>query len=292
MKRFYKTIFCAVFISAVFFLAVFAAEKIFSDKLYIAKDFILTFFNGNTANYIAEIEDNEDYYEKVDIAKLIENGAVLNDSLMLINSEHPLSEDYRPVLIDLNGNEVFANPYAAKAYDEIKKAIKKEFGNSLYIMSSYRTPEEQSAAIESEGEYAAGANESEHLTGLALDVYVKYHAGMGFLDSEEGKFVNSYCQNYGFIIRYPYYGESVTGIPFEPWHIRYVGQPHAKIITENRITFEEYIDSFVPETHYIYEEYYISRQSGKRSFSIPKGITDIVISPDNTGYYIITGKIN
>lgn len=289
MKRFSKTIIFAAAIAAAFFFAVFAADKFFSEELYIIKDYISNISGGNSERTVLETETD---FETVDISVLLENGATLDDSLMLINSEYPLPDDYEPTLIDLDGNNVYANPAAAKAYDEIKTAVKEKFGTSLYIMSSYRTPEEQAAAIESEGEYAAGINESEHLTGLALDVYVKYHAGMGFLDSDEGQFVNSYCHDYGFIIRYPYYGESITGIPYEPWHLRYVGFPHSRIITENRLTLEEYIESFaIGISYYYYDEYFISRQPANGTFSVPEGLYDIVISPDNTGYYFITGKL-
>ncbi|MBQ7875418.1 MAG: M15 family metallopeptidase [Oscillospiraceae bacterium] len=289
MKRLLKPIFCASIIAVVFFTAIFAADKLFSKELYMIKDSFSNIFGGELPKSAIHSENG---YDSVNIAELLEKGAILDDSLMLINSEYPLSDDYQPALIDLSGNEVFLNPAAAKAYNEIKNAVKNKYGSSLYIMSSYRTPEEQAAAIESEGDYAAGINESEHLTGLALDVYIKYHAGMGFLDCDEGRFVNSYCQDYGFIIRYPYYGESITGIPYEPWHLRYVGFPHAKIIAENRITLEEYIESLVPGTYYYYEDYFILRQSKNEAFSVPEGIYDIIISPDNTGFYIITGKTN
>ena len=45
----------------------------------------------------------------------------------------------------------------------------------------------------------------------------------------------------GFIIRYPKNKENITGYPYEPWHIRYVGTSIAKTISEKNLTFEEYI---------------------------------------------------
>ena len=289
MKRFYKIIISSLAIAIVFFFSVFAVNKYFSSELYIIKDCFSNIFGNNFHKAFVQSENDT---VNTEISSLIENGAYLCDSLLLVNSSYPLPDNYTPILIDLDGNKLYSNPDAAKGYIELKNVIKNKYGSSLYIMSSYRTPDEQKDIIESEGEYAAEINESEHLTGLAFDVYVKYYAGMGFLDSDEGKFVNSSCQDYGFIIRYPYYGEKITGIPYEPWHIHYVGKPHAKIIMENKLTLEEYIDSFVPGASYFYEGYYISRQSGNKGFSVPKGISDIVISPDNTGYYFITGKIN
>ncbi|RYD01409.1 hypothetical protein N752_30920 [Desulforamulus aquiferis] len=51
-----------------------------------------------------------------------------------------------------------------------------------------------------------------------------------------------HCAEYGFIIRYPKGKEDVTGVPFEPWHYRYVGTPHAKEIMDKGITLEEYLE--------------------------------------------------
>lgn len=279
MKKFLiiSLAFAVIFVSGLFI-----AEKFFPAETYIAKSFVTDFSENSFP-----APGKENFEESYDLSELLENGAVLNDSLLLINEDHPFPEDYSPELIDLGG--VFINSCAVSAYKNISEDIKEKFDNSLYIMSAFRTRDEQIEILESENEYAASVDSSEHLSGLALDVYVKYHAGMGFLDSEEGQFVNSFCQDYGFIIRYPYYGEEITGIPFEPWHFRYVGLPHSKIIAENNLTLEEYIESFIPGEIYYYNEYFISKQKTEVIF-IPEGFSEIVISPDNTGYYFITGK--
>ena len=259
------------------------AAKLFPGKIYLMETYLLDFSDKSIPAPTDEI-----LTEETNAKKLLESGAVLSDSLILVNNDYPLPENYSPEITEYKG--VVMNPFTAKGYIGLKEAIYNEFGTNLYIMSSFRTPEEQSAIIDSGNEYAADIYSSEHLTGLALDVYVKYHAGMGFIDSDEGQFVNSFCQNYGFIIRYPYYGEKATGIPYEPWHIRYVGLPHSKIIAENKLTLEEYVLSLVPGKIYVYNEYFILRQNPDEDFCIPKGSYDIEISPDNTGFYIISGK--
>ena len=260
----------------------FIAEKFFPAEIYIAKS-LLTDISENSFPY----SKNESNKANCDLTLLAENGSVLNDSLLLINENHPIPENYSPELIDLGG--VYINSCAEEAYHNLADDIKDLYGNSIYIMSAFRSREEQTEILEYGNEYAASVDSSEHLSGLALDVYVKYYAGMGFLDSEEGQFVNSFCQDYGFIIRYPNYGEEITGIPFEPWHLRYVGLPHSKIIAENNLTLEEYIELYIPEEIYYYEDYFISRQKPGNIF-IPEDFSEIVISPDNTGYYFITGK--
>lgn len=95
---------------------------------------------------------------------------------------------------------------------------------------------------------------------------------------------------YGFIIRYPLFKKHITGIRFEPWHIRYVGLPHSEIIYKERLTLEEYIESLEVGRYYRFKNYYISRQQGEKLL-IPSNLTDVVVSPDNTGFYIITGRI-
>lgn len=281
LKKFLFIIFAFTFL---FISITFVTAKFFPAEFYLVKSKL--FSSGKNFNTFKIVEVS---CENADIKDLIEEGSVLNDSLMLINEKYIIPNDYEPKLTDLGG--VFINSSAEAAYRDIKNAIKENFNNSLYIMSAYRSAEEQIEIKKSKGEYAAFENSSEHLSGLAIDVYVKYHAGMGFLDCDEGQFVNSFCQNYGFIIRYPYYGEDITGIPYEPWHIRYVGLPHSIIIANSKITLEKYIESLIPGNFYSYENYIISRQPIDESIMIPENAFEITISPDNTGYYIVTAKI-
>ena len=46
---------------------------------------------------------------------------------------------------------------------------------------------------------------------------------------------------FGFILRFPSDKTDVTSISFEPWHYRYVGRYHAKIMHDNGLCLEEYI---------------------------------------------------
>ena len=88
-------------------------------------------------------------------------------------------------------------------------------------------------------------------------------------------------------MRYPANKEDVTGIAYEPWHIRYVGQPHAKIMMESGLTLEEYIEVLTPGTWYKYGDYLIARLS-PYGLNLPARMEACEISPDNTGYYIVT----
>lgn len=78
-----------------------------------------------------------------------------------------------------------------------------------------------------------------------------------------------------------------TGIGYEPWHIRYVGIPHARIIDQKNWTLEEYYAYLEVGKYYQYENYLITSQP-QDSIEIPQNYEKIVISPDNQGNYLLT----
>lgn len=228
-------------------------------------------------------------FESYELSELEANGkAEFNCNLMLINEDFPLIEEPSNELDDYKSLGVIMDKNVCEPFSLLSDAVFEKYGETLYISSSYRTAEEQAEIKAEEGEIAQSVGASEHQAGLALDVYVDYFAGAGFIKSEAGRFVNSNCSEYGFIIRYPYYGKSETGIDYEPWHIRYVGKPHSGIIAKNSITLEEYIKSLEVGEFYRYDGYIISRQSVKGKIKLPEKYKTAEISPDNCGNYIVT----
>lgn len=214
----------------------------------------------------------------------------VDESLLLVNNKYKISENYIPQTTFHQERDVEMNICAKESFDELSKALFEETGETLFISSAYRDFEKQKEIKAEEGETAQNPGCSEHQTGLALDVFVKNFAGESFIKSPSGQFINENCGDYGFIIRYPIFGEKKTGIPYEPWHLRYVGFPHSKIINESKMTFEDYIDFFKIGKFYTYENYLITRQKTKNIF-VPKSFESAVVSEDNTGAVIITFKI-
>lgn len=159
---------------------------------------------------------------------------------------------------DVDGEEIQVEKETYNAYLELKKFL--ETKNVIIgISSAYRSKDYQQDIYESFIEkygkdYAdkvvAPVGCSEHHTGLALDINImkdgKWPESNPELmeDEESYKEIHQYLANYGFILRYPEGKESVTGYPYEPWHIRYVGNPVAKIITKNNYTLEEYLNNY------------------------------------------------
>ena len=219
-----------------------------------------------------------------------ETDIVYNSTLCLINNRYPIRDELPFKLVDYKDTGVLMDESIVESYAELSADVKKHVGDNLFVMSHYRNEQEQKYLYEEDNNTAALPGASEHQTGLALDVYVKGYAGSGFLKSEAGQYVNKNSWKYGFIIRYPLFKKHITGIRFEPWHIRFVGLPHSEIIYKEGLTLEEYISSLGVGNFYKYKNYYISRQEGDKLL-IPYHLKEVMLSPDNTGCYIITGML-
>lgn len=268
-------------------ISLIGATLIFDEFNYIIKD---------TASHIGKSIKLEKRYnlnfKSYTLNEVKENPKItFNNNLLLINEEHLIPSETEMQLADYSSLGILMDENLCEPYKKLTEDIFQNFGENLYISSSYRTSEKQAKIKDEEGDTAQSVGASEHQAGLALDVYIQYFAGMGFIKSNTGQYVNSYCYKYGFIIRYPYFDKKTTGIEYEPWHIRYVGEPHAEIISKNRITLEEYISDFKPGEFYEYDGYIISRQIADDEIKLPEKYNSAEISSDNCGNYIITIKI-
>jgi len=183
------------------------------------------------------------------------------EQLVLVNKEFALPEDYIPE--DLVVPDIpfpFEEDLPQKQMREIAaEPLEKMFqaadeaGLELYAQSGYRSYERQDAIFASNagqhGEeeantFSARPGESEHQTGLTMDVTspdVDFTLTVDFAETDEGKWVQEHAAYFGFIIRYPEGKEDITEYQYEPWHLRYVGEEAAKKIMEKDITFEEYL---------------------------------------------------
>lgn len=188
----------------------------------------------------------------------------LNDwELLLVNEQHKIKEEPKNLKELPDGHKVDSRIY--EPYLSLVEGAKKA-GYELTVISAYRSVAEQEAIVERDTEenlyqgvpedeakkkameYLTVPGLSEHHTGLALDVLdVKwYQEGKmleeGFGETEAGKWLDENACHYGFIIRYQKGKEKITGINYEPWHIRYVGKENAEYMTKNHLVLEEYVD--------------------------------------------------
>ncbi len=170
--------------------------------------------------------------------------------VLLVNGDHPLPEDYAPKeLVNLYGQKrhfLLANSAielekeAFEAANRMFKLAEDEDMNGFILTSGYRTREKQAELYaENTDGTAQRPGCSEHETGLAFDVTARYDSGT-FEDTAQFKWLIEHCWDFGFILRYPKDKTNVTGIAYESWHYRYVGEEAAKIIHETGWTLEEY----------------------------------------------------
>ncbi|MCI8653875.1 MAG: M15 family metallopeptidase [Angelakisella sp.] len=182
--------------------------------------------------------------------------------LVLINPTHAIEKE-----LEMEFDEVQGYQFDKRITGKIRELIAaaKEDGINLAIISGYRTMDrsrilyankiaeyknmgydEATAKIEA-AKWVAPPGTSEHHSGLAMDIvsagyYTKYSDLVeAFENDPEAIWLKENCARFGFILRFPKDKTEVTGINFEPWHFRYVGEEHAKEIMEQGICLEEYL---------------------------------------------------
>ncbi|UOE94044.1 D-alanyl-D-alanine carboxypeptidase family protein [Alkalihalobacillus sp. LMS39] len=188
-----------------------------------------------------------------------------DDVLVLINKQYRLPRDYIPsnlVIPDIAfvyEDKAERNHLREEAAKALEQLFKDSYSNGIKLkaLSGYRSFATQKHIFPNyvlrEGfqwanQFSAFPGESEHQTGLAMDVTsesVGYQLTQDFGKTEEGKWVAENAHKYGFIIRYPEGLEDITGYTYEPWHLRFVGHKHAANIYELDITLEEYIEEYL-----------------------------------------------
>lgn len=180
-----------------------------------------------------------------------------NSIEIIVNKYNYVPKDYVPKdLVDVNNynrGNVTLNKEARDAFYNMAHDLEKE-NLHIRIISGYRSIKYQedlynsylkNNSQEKVDTYSARSGFSEHHTGLAIDVDNGKVDFNHFQITEEFKWLQANAYKYGFILRYPYGKEKITGYTYEPWHYRYVGKDIAKYIYDNDITFEEYYYEFI-----------------------------------------------
>ena len=115
--------------------------------------------------------------------------------------------------------------------------------NGFIVTSGYRDYNRQAEVYaQSEPGKAQEPGASEHQTGLAFDVTAETNGG--FESTPQYGWLMNHAHEYGFIQRYPANKVDETGISYEPWHYRYVGEEAATIIHKKNITLEEFVKRY------------------------------------------------
>ncbi len=190
--------------------------------------------------------------------------------LTLVNKQNPCGTDYVPeelaVIPDeltLYGKEVRMEANAALAAEALVRELRARGFEDIAITSGYRSyeyqqilfntylgnemskhPDWSQARCEAEVlTYSARPGESEHQTGLCMDLISTQNVVLDetFADNPAYAWLTENAHHFGFILRYPKGEEETTGYSYEPWHYRFVGVEAASGIHEKGLTLEDYL---------------------------------------------------
>ena len=226
----------------------------------------------------------------------ITNEQIYQGNLLLVNNHYPVHQEYiKSDIVNLFNHKELTKGYGlfnnniklsediAHKFSEMIAAAKKDWISHFLITSGYRDFDEQSRLYNKMSpDYALPAGHSEHNLGLSLDVG---STQMKMDKAPEGKWLEKNAWKYGFILRYPKDKTNITGIQYEPWHIRYVGLPHSAIMQEENLTLEEYLD-------YLKKEKNISASVNGKKYTVSyyPVSQSITINVPVNHYYEISGN--
>lgn len=206
--------------------------------------------------------------KKNTVQKALPDSNVKDWNLVLVGPKNKIENEVaESQLTTLSDDSHQVDSRIAADYEAFSEAATKA-GFPLVIISAFRSVESQkevfdtnvSGLINGNGMSEADAitktketmtepGYSEHHTGLAIDIvdqewYNSYSTQVldaSYGDHDGAKWIAENAPKYGFIIRYPKDRQDITGITYEPWHIRYVGKENAEYITKNDLTLEEFL---------------------------------------------------
>ena len=236
---------------------------------------------------------------------------ISNGDLVLVNGDHKFSgtvvntDTVYSYLFDGNGSQIMSTSsteLTAKA--ETFEAFNK-MGCDFYSAKRLSTLMINTAMPADDDENSSSAC-YEHDTGLAFDLHL-YDANTGsypeFTGEGDYSWISENCWKYGLVLRYPEDKADVTGVSPMAYHFRYVGIPHAEIMTANKLCLEEYIDfvkdytfekplTFTAFDDTEYSVYYVAADKGSTT-NVPVPLDDSnnerpnTISGNNVDGYIV-----
>lgn len=179
--------------------------------------------------------------------------------ILLVNKNHLFNEDdlnnYEMVEYEnYNEKTIYIETETFKHFEMLKAHLRVD-NIEIDIEDAYRSLETQeNIFLDYMKKYGLDYAEqvvdmpgtSEHHTGQAIDIIIKKNGNWIIEKSELMKEkitfskIHDCLKYFGFILRYPKDKENITGYPYEPWHIRYVGN-YISMNIGNR-TLEEFLE--------------------------------------------------
>ena len=210
-------------------------------------------------------KNNESYMDYLNSKIVNKNYTMTEKDVNDFNEARLLDEEgrYETIPVTTSTTPAYINPHVKAAFLFMRDYVKEKYNIILDVNYAYRTFAEQAdlynEIVATEGQKEADKKvakpgESEHHTGLAIDVQVrkvmpKFVPNKPIVRKIFDRITIPMCQKklwkvapqFGFIQRYERGKEKLTGIETpEPWHYRYVGKETAEYMRKNGLTFEEY----------------------------------------------------
>ncbi len=173
---------------------------------------------------------------------------------VVVNKHRPLPQGYAPAKLREVAPGQRLVPAAARRAEALLAAAADD-GVALRVASAYRSTADQAAAFrrwsrvlgpERAAVQSARPRHSEHETGLALDLLPaagECQEFACFADTAQARWLAEHAHEHGFVVRYPEGQEDVTGFTYEPWHLRFVGEPLARDMHAlGSTSLEEHLD--------------------------------------------------
>lgn len=191
------------------------------------------------------------------------SGVLDNPNLIIVNQQHPIQKElkFERFLIGKETINTGIINSLSRLFSEAEKN-----GFRFTLVSGYRSIAYQKNLFDQSVQrhrdagysleqaqnmtlsYSQMPGSSEHHTGLAVDII-----DTAFLNDRQDlyddvdqlisqQWLINHAVDYGFILRYPKTKVNWTGINYEPWHFRFVGQENAIYMTKNGLSLEEYIE--------------------------------------------------
>lgn len=149
-----------------------------------------------------------------------------------------IASDLRRMIADAKTQDIVLMICSAYRSEEYQSGL---YNNKIAEHVNLGYSDEEAAALAATIVLPPGT--SEHQTGLAVDIVTPDYQVLddGFVETPAARWLAENSWQYGFVLRYPQDKQSITDIIYEPWHFRYVGYDHAKIMYENNYCLEEYL---------------------------------------------------
>lgn len=277
-------------------------------------------------SYIIDQEENKLVWSNFD--RQIEfTDETSQGDLFLINPQYPVSSEFIPnnmvnlanhinSYIRVSRNDMEIDEVAFNSITSMLKDAYYDGADQMVVISTYRSYQRQTTLFNNRVNFllaSMGADEarreaatsvaipgsSEHQIGLGVDFSTLRSMGVSqdFGDTVEGKWLNNNSWKYGFVIRYTEEKMDITGIIDEPWHLRYVGVPHAELMNKLNLCLEEYLEyiknnleeEFVDHNEDSYKMYYFDSIYSDELLEFLYNNDNIArISGDGMGGIIIT----